>query len=204
MAGMQELDRRIKSVKNTQQITRAMRLVAAAKMRKAEVRAQNAHPYWEAIHDVLARTARQHVAGMDVLNGRPVQHTAMVVVTSTRGLAGPHNVNVLREARQHMERIHELHPEIIAVGRKGRDYFKHRDFSLLAQFPELGDEPTLNDAQSIAQEVMAGFASGRVDQVFLTYTEFVNAMSYKPRTIRLLPVEPPEGPAETYTLNFEP
>ncbi|MDA8194620.1 MAG: ATP synthase F1 subunit gamma [Thermaerobacter sp.] len=204
--GLKELGRRIRSVQNTQQITRAMKLVAGAKLRRAEERARQSRDYFREIRAVTARAVKQGRGGHPLLEERPVQHAAMVVVSSDRGLAGPYNTNVLRKALNGLRGIPAKEHSVFAVGRKGRDFFRYRSVPLAAEFVGIGDEPSYRQARAVADVVIERFAAGQVDTVYLTYTEYVNPMIQRPKTIRLLPVEPEEtgGAARDANYVFEP
>lgn len=194
--GLQELRRRIRSVQNTQQITRAMKLVAGAKLRKAEERARQSRDYFAEIRTITARAVQRSSRGHALLERREPATSAMLVISSDRGLAGPFNANVLRKATLEMGNLAGKSKTVLAVGRKGRDYFRYRHVPILEEFVGLGDEPSYRQARAIADEVISRFLAGDIDEVFLTYTEYVNAMTQRPKTIRVLPVESVEKGAE--------
>ena len=205
--GLKEIRRRINSVKNIRKITAAMKMVAAANLRRAQQRAEAGRPYAEAIRGVLARLARD--AGIDhpFLTERPVQGTLAVVVTSDRGLAGAFNANITRAAVQQLRDAPG--PRLSVVGRKGRDFFRRRHYEIVAEHTGLGDAPRFAQAERIASEVMELFSSGRCDQVYLVYPQFVNAITSRPVSLRLLPLggedlgdAGPEGEGGEYL--FEP
>ncbi|AUW94744.1 ATP synthase F1 subunit gamma [Sulfobacillus sp. hq2] len=191
--GLKEVDRRIKSVKNTQQITRAMKMVAAAKLRKAELRAKKARDYFEQIQAVTRRAVSKGGA-QKLVAPRTVQRKGFVIITSARGLAGPYNANVLRQAVAKMQEVGGKNAAAFAIGRKGRDYLAHRNIPILQEFLGVGDDPTLHQAQAIAREILQQYLGGEVDEVWLTYTKFINPLTHEVRTLRVLPVEEP--PAE--------
>lgn len=205
--GLQELRRRIRSVQNTQQITRAMKLVAGAKLRRAEERARSSREYFNEIRSVTARAVFRGGHNHPLLETRPEENMAMVVVTSDRGLAGPYNTNVLRRAQAELWASEARQKVVYAVGRKGRDFFRYRQMPIAEEFVGLGDDPSYRQAKAIADVIIARYLARDVDAVYLTYTEYHNAMSQEPKTIRLLPVEPPQtnqkfGPDMGYV--FEP
>lgn len=191
--GLQALRRRIRSAQNTQQITRAMKMVAGAKLRRAEARAKNAHDYFEAIREITARAVQGTSYQHPLLAARPERTVGMVVITSDRGLAGPYNAAVIRHATVEMRRFGQENVRVVVVGRKGRDYFRFRRLNLLDEYVNVGDEPHYRQARAIADAVTGHYLSTTVDAVYLTYMEYINALSQVPRTIRLLPVEKPEG-----------
>ncbi len=169
-----------------------MKMVAGAKLRRAETRAKNAHDYFDAIQAITAHavagTALQH----PLLVERQVKTAAMLVISSDRGLAGPYNASVLRQAVQHMRSRSEHNHVVMVVGRKGRDFFRFRGQRLLDEFVNLGDEPTYRQARVIADAITGHYLEETVDVVYLTYMKYINAMTQTPRTIRLLPVDRPE------------
>ncbi|MCY0900548.1 MAG: F0F1 ATP synthase subunit gamma, partial [Firmicutes bacterium] len=178
---------------NTQQITRAMKLVAGAKLRRAEDRARASREYFREIRSVTARAVQKGGNHHALLETRPEDRVAMVVVTSDRGLAGPYNTNVLRKAQADMRALQARESGVYAVGRKGRDFFRYRNIPIQEEFVGLGDDPSYRQAKAIADVIIARYLARDVDAVYLTYTEYHNAMSQDPKTIRLLPVEPPSA-----------
>lgn len=206
--GLQDLRRRIRSVQNTQQITRAMKLVAGAKLRRAEERARSSREYFQEIRSVTARAVFRGGNNHPLLETRPEDKMAIVVVTSDRGLAGPYNANVLRRASAEMRNSQAREKTVYAVGRKGRDYFRYRNVPIAEEFVGLGDDPTYRQAKAVADVIIARYLAGEVDVVYLAYTQYHNAMSHEPKTIRLLPVEPPDADGEAFGTNmgyvFEP
>ncbi len=189
---------RIRSVENAAKVTRAMELVAASKMRRAQDRAFSARPYAERMRAMFA-----HLSGLGggdaetlhpLLQQREVRHFAFIHITANRGLAGGLNSNMNRagaslalEQQPHVERVSAL-----AVGRKGRDFFRRSGFPLLAEFTALGDFPEMAQALPIARIVVDDFATGEVDRVYLGYQQFVNTAVQRPRYRQILPVTAPE------------
>ena len=203
--GLQALRRRIRSVQNTQQITRAMKMVAGAKLRRAETRARNARAYFDAILAITARAVEGTSYQHPLLVERPVKAAGMLVLTSDRGLAGPFNANVLRQSVSFVKAHGPEDTAMMVVGRKGRDYFRFRGQRLLDEFVNLGDEPTYRQARSLADAIIGHYLEERVDVVYLTYMQYVSAMAQTPRTIRILPVEKPTHEAGGLTRYlFEP
>jgi len=189
--GMQALKRRIRSVENTAQITRAMKLVAGAKLRRAQERAERSRRYFETIREVMARAARSagSLSKSPLFEERPLETESFVVVSSDRGLAGPFNANVLRIAADLM-RTSPARAAAFAVGRKARDAYRRRGVPLYGEFVNLGDDPHYFQAKAIADTIIARFLAGEVDRVSLVYTEFINAMVQRPKAVTLLPLSP--------------
>ncbi|RJQ10751.1 MAG: ATP synthase F1 subunit gamma [Dehalococcoidia bacterium] len=191
---------RIKSVRSTAKVTRAMELVAASKMRRAQDRALASRPYAERMTAVLSQLAAYTGAGdgqalHPLLEQRAVQRVAYVHVTADRGLAGGLNANMNRAGAslvlRHQPNVTSI--TVIPVGRKGRDFFMRSGMPVAAEFTELGDFPDFEKVRPIAKIVMDDFLSGAVDQVFIGYQRFVNAAVQRPTTRQILPIVPPEG-----------
>ncbi|MED0676088.1 ATP synthase F1 subunit gamma [Aneurinibacillus thermoaerophilus] len=205
--GLREIKSRIKSVQNTRQITRAMKMVAAAKLRRAQERAEAARPYAEKMREVvMSIAAGTSGAKHPMLESRPVKKTGYVVITSDRGLAGGYNANVLRLVARTIAERHNSKDEytIIALGRKGRDFFKKRGYPLADEFVNLSDSPTFADIKSIARNAVQLFADGKIDELYLVYNKFVSAIQQVPTELRLLPLAEIEKVEGTPTYDFEP
>ena len=203
MASTREIRRRIRSIKNTAQITKAMQMVASSKMRRAQDRVQQARPYAEQIRALVSRLA--NAAGEDIGEGvellkqRPVHNIGIVMITPDRGLSGalPSNIN-RKAASSALELQNSLADQgrrpgvnFVAVGRKGRDFVIRTQQPLLAEFTNYGDRPGLSDASAIAQVAVDAFQKGEVDAVYLVYARFVNTVTQQPTSVQLLPVQPP-------------
>jgi F-type H+-transporting ATPase subunit gamma len=193
-AGVRDFKRRIRSVKNTQQITKAMEMVAAAKLRRAQESAEASRPYTETLQGTLARLA---AVSFDVrhplLDKREdVRKVGYIIVTADRGLCGAYNTNIIRAAEQSVEEDdRNLETGIIAVGRKTRDFYRKRG-NIDAEFINLGDNVSYADAREVAQYVMNAYENGELDEVYLVYARFVNALRQIPTITQLLPLETPE------------
>ena len=193
MAGVREIRRRIRSFRNMMQITKAMKMVAAAKLRKAQHKVVAARPYARQLQEILARLAQAQVdVTHPLLERRPVRRVGYVLITADRGLCGAYNANLIRMTSGLLAE-QESEASLVTVGRKGRDFFRRRKIQILAEFIGLGDDPNYNQARQIAQEVMRLYQEGEVDEVHLVYTEFVNAIQQRPSILKLLPLEQPEG-----------
>jgi len=199
-----EIRRRIRSVKNTAQITKAMQMVASSKMRRAQERVQQSRPYSEQLRGLVSRLASvtgDVGAGSEIalLKQRPVHHIGFVLITPDRGLSGalPSNINrkAMSTALEQQNKLAQQgqRPDIdfVAVGRKGRDFIVRSQLHMLAEFTNYGDKPTLSDASAIAQVAVDSFLKGEVDLVYLVYARFVNTVTQQPIAVQLLPVEPP-------------
>jgi F-type H+-transporting ATPase subunit gamma len=202
MASTREIRRRIQSVKNVGQITRAVQLVASSKMRRAQDRVLESRPYSEQLIKLLARLARQAAGEEDfpLMRVRPVHSVAVVLVTPDRGLAGALPGNLIRRAAALVTELRQQNPDVrikfIAVGRKGRDWILRAQQDLLAEFTNLGDRPSVSDVRAIARTVTDAFIEEQVDQVQLVYPRFVSTVNQVPTVVQLLPAQPPEDEAE--------
>ena len=196
MPTIRQLKRRITSVQNTAKITNALQLVAASKMRRAQDRATQGRPYAEKIQGVLASLASTGEAGEDdgkhpFLVQRPVKNIGILHITPDRGLCGALNSNLNRAAASFVAETNEP-VSMVAVGKKGRDFFLRSELNLAAEFTELGDYPALTQTQTVAKVIMEDYLNGRVDKVFISFGEFINTVNQQPVIKQLLPVIPPE------------
>jgi len=192
------VQRRIKAVKSTQQITKAMKMVDAAKLRRAQARVLAARPYARELAKTLGRLVAAGAGKNHPLLSRQPEGTptvAYVVITADRGLAGAFNINVIRRAHAAIEA--EARPvKLICIGRKGRDYFVKRKIQPVLEFVNLGDNMTFALARQIVSKIVELYLSGEVDEVRLIYTEFINAVTQRPVETQLLPVQPATGEEE--------
>lgn len=195
MPSMRDIRRRIRSIQNTGQITKAMEMVAASKLRRVQAQALSSRPYsdkmWEMLRDLAARVPAD-APPHPLLQRREVRRIGLVLVTPDRGLCGPLNSNLVRHAASFMlERQQPV--SIIAVGRRGRDWMVRRGRQVVAEFTQLGDRPAYLDTVPIARVVMDGFLEGSFDEVYLVYARFITTLTQEPVLRRLLPVSSPEG-----------
>ncbi|HCF50929.1 MAG TPA: F0F1 ATP synthase subunit gamma [Syntrophomonas sp.] len=197
-AGIREFKRRIRSVKNTQQITKAMKMVSAAKLRRAQEAAEASRPYNETLRDTLARLAAVtfDVRHPLLAKREDVKKVGYVVITADRGLCGAYNTNIIRAANTAIENDErKIENGIVAVGRKARDFYRKRS-GLDAEFINLGDNISYADAREIGQYVVNAYENEEVDEVYLIYAKFINVLRQVPTVTQLLPIEPPEKDEE--------
>jgi F-type H+-transporting ATPase subunit gamma len=204
---LRDIRRRISSVKSTQQITKAMKMVAAAKLRRAQEAITRARPYAALLEQALTRIASrggaEESAAHPLLASRPVKRVELVVITSDRGLAGGFNSNVVRRAQRFLTENADKYEEITVstIGKKGRDSLKARKVALRKDYTGVHAKLSFDKAHEIAGELSARFLSGEVDAVFLLFNEFKNAIAQVVRLKQFLPVE--TGPAEaTASVDF--
>jgi F-type H+-transporting ATPase subunit gamma len=204
MPSTREIKQRIGSIRNIGQITKAMQMVATSKMRRAQERVQQARPYADQLRGMVSRLAR--AGGADIGSGaalmaeRPVRKIGYVLITPDGGMCGALPSNINRRAANSVQDVQRELAEkggptpevdIVAVGRKGRDFVVRSPYNLLAEFTNYGARPGLNDAAAIAQVAVDAFIKGEVDVVYLVYAKFVNTVTQVPTVVKLLPVEPP-------------
>ncbi len=205
--GMRDIKREIKSKQNTKQITKAMEMVSASKLRRAQEAAQAARPYAEKLKEVVASIA---AGTKDVkhpmLEKRPVKRTGYLVITSDRGLAGGYNANVLRKVSQTIHERHKSADEytLFVIGRKGREYFRRRNMPIMEEVIGLSDAPVFSDIKNIAHSAVNSFASGAYDELYIFYNKFVNAITQIPTEMRLLPLDDIGEGTSVSTYEYEP
>lgn len=207
MANTRDIRRRIKSVKNTAQITKAMQMVAASKMRKAQLAALAGHPYAEVLNRVLLSLRDRVSEGAHpLLEQRPVKKNLVLLVTSDKGLCGALNTNVLREAAL-LDKDNTL---FVSTGKKGAAFMVRTGRSMIADFP-LSDAPSFLQTKAISKFCLEKFLDGEIDTVSVLYPKFINTLVQKPVLEPMLPisssvasgVEAPGTPDEAIYL-FEP
>ena len=183
--------RRIRSVKSTQQITRAMKFVAAAKLRRAQEGVFAARPYAREILRVLrSAAARMEVAVHPLLERRPEERVLVVVLTGDRSLCGAFNANVIRRATAFLQENASKNPQAIAIGKKGRDTLRKRGWKLAGEYLNVSAKVDFLAAKDIAAKIAELYAAHEVDAVYAVYNEFKNVLVQKLRTEKLLPIDP--------------
>lgn len=186
--GMRDIKRRIKSVNSTKQITKAMELVSSAKLRKAREKVEKTKPYF----DTVKSTMSEIVENIGSINSgyfegaREIKKSCYIVVTADGGLCGGYNTNVIKEALLSMHGKEEI--SIIAIGQKGIDFFKRREYKMDGEYNNVIERITYREAKDISSMVMKLYNDKEVDEVYLVYTDFISAITQKPEVIRLLPL----------------
>ena len=193
MPSLIDIRRRIRSVRNTQQITKAMKMVSAAKLRRAQGRVMAARPYTALMRKVLANLAvsvgaDERSASNPLLAQRPEQHVLLLLFTSDKGLAGAFNTNLIKAAQKFLEDRRSAELELETIGRKGRDFFARRGFPVSFEQTGIFQKLRFEDAQAIAKTATESFLSGAVDRVMLIYNEFRSVMSQRVVVDQLLPI----------------
>lgn len=200
MASMRDIKRRIKSVNSTQQITKAMNLVASSKLSRAKSRFLNTQPFFRGTRKAIA----------DIVNGssgithrylqeRPVKTTCVMVITGDRGLCGGYNTNVCKTALGVTGEKDNV--TFVTIGSKGKDYLKHRHQTISESYRGISEKPQYYDAKLIGEDILKKYDAGEIDEIYLAYTEFISTISNEPKLIKLLPVDPGEFADEEESKN---
>nr|VFK49346.1 MAG: ATP synthase F1 subcomplex gamma subunit [Candidatus Kentron sp. TC] len=196
MAGGKEIRTKIKSIQNTRKITRAMEMVAASKMRKAQERMRAARPYAERIRTVIGHLAHASTEYKHpFLVERGVRRVGFVVISTDRGLCGGLNTNLFRavtgEMKEWLER--EMEVDICTIGAKSALFFKRFGGNVVAKGPHLGDVPVLESLIGVIRVMLDAYNERRIDRLFISFNQFVNSMSQKPTIEQLLPLKPSDA-----------
>jgi F-type H+-transporting ATPase subunit gamma len=197
MAGkLREVRRRIRSVKNTQKITRAMELIAASRIVKAQARTQAARPYSEEISKIVAELVRRGGGGAELLSPREGDRVGVLAVTADRGLAGAYNTNVLKLVELERRRAAGSF-SVYTYGRKALSFYRFRQVTPVEQWQGFSDTPPYEVAKEIGQQLTRDYLDDKVDRVLIAYTDFKSVLTQEPRIEQLLPVVPPPSADET-------
>lgn len=209
MASTIALKRRITSIKGTRQITKAMELVSASKLRRAQEQAQRSRPYGDMATAMLQRlNTMGEVERQPLFKKRPVNSRLYIVITSNTGLAGAYNANILKHLTTNLARDIKEKSEshVIAVGSKGAHFARNlQNVKLEAVYPPFGDQPTANDVRPILNTIIDMYISDQIDEIYILYTHFQSTISQIAVDKQLLPAPAPEAVVESATpSNFEP
>ena len=188
MPNARDIRRRIKSVKNIKQITKAMEMVAAARLRRAQERAFASRPYTEKLREVILNIAENTgSAAHRLLRAAGSEASLYLVLSADKGLAGAYNSNIIREAVSKVKG--KEYAGLMTVGRKSRDYFRRRGYKLDNQWVGISERPSAEDAAKIADVVATGLKAGTYNRVYVVYTRFLSPMNHVPTTLQLFPLE---------------
>jgi F-type H+-transporting ATPase subunit gamma len=191
MASGKEIRSKIKSVKNTQKITRAMEMVAASKMRRAQERMAATRPYAENIRRVISHLTQAHPEYRHpYMVERPIKRAAIIVVSTDRGLCGGLNINLFKTVIGEIRRLREqkVEVELCTIGTKAMSFMRRFGMKIVAEASGLGDAPRLNDLIGTVKVMLDGYNHGEIDRLVVVYNQFVNTMSQKPVVEQLLPI----------------
>lgn len=201
MAVAKEIRTKILSIKNTQKITRAMEMVAASKMRKAQDRMQRAKPYAKKIGQVIGHLAKGHPEYLHpFMQARDIKRVGYLVITTDRGLCGGLNTNLLRATIQHIkhEKDKGLEIALCLIGKKGESFFKRVGGKILGRADHLGDTPAAHDLVGVVKIMLDAYLNGEIDALYLCSNEFVNTMRQDPHVRPILPIVPPTSEEKHY------
>lgn len=209
---MRDIKRRIGSFEKTKQITKAMEMVAASYLRRAQERAEASRPYADKLKEVILHLAEGTQGEKHpMLEARPVKRTGYLVITSDSGLAGGYNSNLLRLLENKIAERHDSKEEyvIFVIGKKGVEFLTRRNYPIIDQMVGLGNKPTFADIKPIARNAVSYYAEEKFDELYLIYNKFVNPVIQKPTEKRLLPLEQDSLDQETTSranniIEFEP
>jgi F-type H+-transporting ATPase subunit gamma len=204
--GMREIKRQVKSTQNMRQITKAMEMVAASKLRRAQEAAQSARPFAEKIKEVVTSIAAGTKGIQNpILVSREIKKTGYLIITSDRGLAGGYNSNLLRKWMQTIREKHSSPDEyaVFVVGRKGRDFLRKRGIPIIGEVTGLPDSPIFADIKELAKQAVNNYVEGKYDELYIVYNKFNSAISQEPVLNRLLPLVV-EGAATVSNYEYEP
>jgi F-type H+-transporting ATPase subunit gamma len=212
MASLRDIRRKIRAVKNIQQITQAMKMIAAQRLKRVQTRVTAAKPYAEKMQELVGALApKAQELQHPLLEVRePPKAVGVVVISGDKGLCGSYNNNVIRCGANLIKELGQQHPvKVVTVGRKATDYFRKRDYDLHASFAQIGVDAPYAQVKQIAEAITGLFLGGTVDQVHIAYTEFVTTIQQRPHAVKFLPITPPEADGDersrtTVDYLFEP
>ena len=189
MASLKDIRDRIKSVKSIQKVTSAMKMVAAAKVRKAQDRMEQARPYTHALEEVINHILPDVDRNMlDLLEVREIKRKAYVIVSADRGLAGAFNTNITKIAQNEIDQFGKENVDLFCIGKKSRDYFKRRNYNIIESHTEFWNELNYDNAMMIGRSVVDHFTSGKVDEIHVVYNYFVNLAQQEVKSEVMLPL----------------
>jgi F-type H+-transporting ATPase subunit gamma len=206
---MRDIRRRIKTVRNIQQITKALKMVAVARLQRAQTKAAESRAYAD---EMLAVTGHLASVGGDIkhplLEVREPAKIGILLITSDRGMAGSYNTSIIRKVTEILKGYDKVSVKLITIGKKGRTFFVKREYNVVADFPMPSAEISIASARQISRTIREMFEEAQVDVVRVVYTRFVTAMTQHVTDLQLLPISPPESGAhsraEEYIFEPEP
>ena len=209
MPTLREVKKRIRTVKSTRRITKAMEMVAAAKLRRAQTRVEQAKPYAQKLDEMLSHLAAgsSNEISHPYFEERPVKKRTLVVIVSDRGLCGSFNSNLLRQTQKWINEHQDAEIELVSVGKRGRDFYRRRDGHIIDYYGDWGGVIDFGRAREIASFLTNRFVTGETDEIHLAYTRFLSMVRYRPTIEQYLPVARPEVGGEEASASdyiFEP
>ena len=205
MANLKDIRDRIKSVKSIQKVTKAMKMVSAAKMRRAQERMEQARPYSqsleEVIHHILPDVDREIFSLLDV---REIKRKAYVIVAADRGLSGSFNANILKAAQNEIDTFGKENVDLFCIGKKARDYFKRREYTIIESHVDFWSDMEFDSAMKIGRSIVDHFVSGKVDEIHVLYNYFISVGQQKVKSEVLLPLSYDEKESSISDRLYEP
>lgn len=202
MATLKQIRQRIKTSKNIQQITRAMKLVAAARLKKAQDRVLEARPYSDKMREFMGSiSGAGDLPNHPLLEKRPIKRACLILVTADRGLAGSYNTNLIRKAWDFL-RAQSVPTDLICVGKKGAQFLSKRGYAVLHQITVPTAGARVEDAREVTRLAREVFESGEVDAVYVCYSKFYSPIRQVPQIVQLLPIEPAEAASHEVSKNY--
>lgn len=205
MASLKDIRDRIKSVKSIQKVTSAMKMVAAAKVRKAQEKMEQARPYTLALEEVIHHILpdiNEH--DLDLLSVREIKRKAYVIVSADRGLAGGFNSNVIKVSEKEIDEFGKENVDLFCIGKKARDHFKTRNYNIVESHTDFWSELDFDNAMMIGRSIIEHFTSGKVDEIHVIYNYFVNMAQQEIKSEVLLPLVYEDGETEARDKLYEP
>lgn len=204
MATLREIRKRLRSVENIKQITKTMEMVAAARLRKAQTRAELSRPYITKMKEILQKLASSAEGRQPLMEQRQVKKTGLFIVAADKGLCGSYNTNIFSAADKFLTKYHPDQVELILMGRKAIDYYHKREWTIRHQFSLEGEKYDLGDIKELAGRLIHWFLIKDFDEVWIIYTHFVSIMSRKVLVEKILNIAPPERGLSSSNYIFEP
>lgn len=188
MATIRKIKRRMRGIQSTQKITRAMKMVAATKLRRAQIRAENVRPFFAGTLDILRNVAAAiEPEAHPLLHSREVKKSCVIAITADRGLCGGYNSKIVKLVTEQFARDEAL--ELIAIGKRGRDYFRRFGYEIGGEYTDIPDYPPFSLAKDLAHRVIDDYTAEKYDRIFLAYTRFYSTLTQIPELVALLPLE---------------
>ena len=205
MASLKDLRNKIKSIKSIQQVTNAMRMVAAAKLRKSQENMENARPYTNSIEEMISHLIPDIDRSLlSILESRPIKKKLFLVISADRGMAGAFNSNIVKKAEQEASKFGIQNSYLICVGKKSHDYFKRRDYNILESHRDFWNTLDINIALKIGESIVDKYLNKEVDGVDIIYNEFISVASQKIICKSFLPIEYNVEEKQSCDLLYEP
>ena len=205
MASLKDLRNKIKSIKSIQQVTNAMKMVAAAKLRKSQEKMENARPYTNSIEEMISHLIPDiDRYSLPILESRPIKKKLFLVISADRGMAGAFNSNIIKKTEQEVSEFGIQNSYLICVGKKSHDYFKRRDYNILENYRDFWNTLDINIALKIGELIVDKYLDKEVDGVDVIYNEFISVASQKIICKSFLPIEYNEEEKQSCDLLYEP